>query len=346
MARDRKNYNFRIIVLSLIILFLITGDVYSFCIPKASLRPPLVFIKDKGDYVYTFPQEVFSEEEIYDLKDRGKNRARLENRNWYYERFSKKRQELLLDRIESLEPLIEYLRNYFREKYPGRKIVNISTYGSYLYGEEGYIPDDIDLSVVLEGVIFKYFDMKEPEFNIKELAQNLGIPINKLGINVYGEDVMTKGKYVDDTVIATVTHEKCTFQLLSIAYYRDVVIYGKDYRLMPDNKNNLMITAGILASQVFDRCYPKTLYKTETESTRLKRIISRIVDINLMLATIDPEIEKQMDFSYLFSMAKEIMEGKIRAKDVEVESSRALKLYQDTVKMFSNCPRLILGQSI
>ena len=146
---------------------------------------------------------------------------------------------------------------------------NILIYGSYIYGDFDYKPEDIDVGMIVKGSFFRYIidQIKLPIF----IRRQLILPVEKISIFIYGEENMARGIPIDDTVIAGVIHKKATLHELSVGYLRDIIIKGRDWNLIKNNERNILVTIG----NEIQNCYIRLLNKgkkREKLSIRLKKI--------------------------------------------------------------------------
>jgi len=174
---------------------------------------------------------------------------------------------------------------------------NILIYGSYIYGDFDYKPEDIDVGMIVKGSFFRYIidQIKLPIF----IRRQLILPVEKISIFIYGEENMARGIPIDDTVIAGVIHKQATLHELSVGYLRDIIIKGRDWNLIKNNERNILVTIG----NEIQNCYIRLLNKgkkREKLSIRLKKIACRMIEINLLLKYLNQNLK--LDFDYLFRL--------------------------------------------
>ncbi|MBU3954946.1 nucleotidyltransferase domain-containing protein, partial [bacterium] len=133
-----------------------------------------------------------------------------------------------------------------KKELPNNKPVTFYCYGSYLYGKNKSDIDDIDVGIMVKGSAFKYIIDK---ITIpSELRKRLPVPVKKLSLFIYGEDNMTKGIPIKDTIRAGLTHKETVKRELSVAYWRNCVVWGKDFVRIKGNEFNALIVVGRMIS--------------------------------------------------------------------------------------------------
>lgn len=268
-------------------------------------------ISDPGKYNFNFPLKVFSSRFIKNLKEPGEITPLLEKRNVFYYVFDQEKKDLLINRIISLNTAVEFLIKII-EKQIDNKIISLFAYGSYLYGFPGYRPDDIDIGVIVENTAFKYI------INKILIPQNLSNKLighpRKLNLFIYGEDNISKGVPIEDTVVAGIIHKETTRRELSVAYYRDVVLWGKDFCCFPENKKNILVHLGIMINGCYERIYGLSI-KKENEKTRFRKIGSRLGEVNAFLKFLDPLFDCNID--YFLSLPLKATDGMLTHKKMK-----------------------------
>jgi hypothetical protein len=279
---------------------------------------------DEG-YYFHFPLVVFSEKKVDFWKDSLKIKEALEGRNVFYTFFDKKRKEMLIKRLASLKPLGPFILDYIKKKFKKVIPISIFVYGSYLYGDFDYLPEDIDVGVVVKGSFFKYFinKIKIPIF----LRTKLVIPVEKISLFIYGEDNMKKGLPINDTIVAGLVHHETTLRELSVAYWRDVVIWGKDFNYLKDNERNILVTL----TRIINGCYLRLLnrgVKKEAKNLRFKRIVTRLTEVIVFLKFLYPQLK--VDKEYIFKLYREAVLGNVSYVKAKKFFDYTLILYQKT----------------
>jgi hypothetical protein len=214
-----------------------------------------------------------------------------------------------------------------KHEMPKATVISIFAYGSYLYGDIDYIPDDIDIGVIVKGNAFKYLIDKItiPPY----LRKKLIIPVKKISLFIYGADNMSEGIPIDDTIIAGITHRETTLRELSVAYWRDVVIWGKEFNYLENNKRNILVTL----ARMINGCYARLLNygnKREDDITRFKRIATRLVEVNVFLKFFYPELK--INLEHLLKLPSRAVSGDISYIEIRKLCDSTLFLYKQIMK--------------
>lgn len=286
----------------------------------ANQKIPL--IKDDG-YRFKFPLQVFAKKVDF-FGNVEKIKKILEGRNIFYSVFNEKRRKLLIVRINSLNYLVEFLLDRIKREMPRANIISIYAHGSYLYGDFNYPPDDIDIGSVVEGCAFKYIinGIKIPDF----LRRKLIAPVGKISLFIYGAENMSKGIPIDDTVIGGVIHKETTLRELSKAYWRSVVIWGRDFQYIENNERNILVNIARDLTGCYTRLFNYNNGK-EDNQTRFRKIANRLVEINLFLKLLDPTLRN--NWEYLFKLPLRAVNGDITYAEIKRLCDSTLSLYKE-----------------
>jgi len=279
-------------------------------------------IKDEG-YQFKFPLRVFSIKKVNLFKNVEKIKEILEGRNIFYSVFDGKRRKLLIKRIISLNYLLEFLLNRIKHEIPRANIVSVYAHGSYLYGDFNYPPDDIDIGAVVKGCAFKYIinGIKIPDF----LRQKLIASVGKISLFIYGEENMSKGIPIDDTVIGGVIHKETTLRELSKAYWRSVVIWGRDFRYIKNNERNILTNIARDLNGCYIRLFNYGNGK-EDDRTRFRKIANRLIEINLFLKLLYPTLKN--NWEYLFKLPLRAFKGELSYAEIKKLCDSTFLLYK------------------
>jgi predicted nucleotidyltransferase len=242
---------------------------------------------NKG-YQYEYPLFVFSDENICIDSERDIINN-LENRNPYYQVFDDNQNKLMIGRIfklkENINFIIESIVNE-NENFNIEDVVSIYVYGSYVYGYKSYIPDDIDLGIIVKGSEFLY--SIDNILVSEKLRNNLGTKAKYINYFVYGEDNMNLNFPVDDTVYAGVIHKDATKHEISVAYYRNIVLYGKDFRYLKGNLTNTYYALHQTLLKCNLRIDRYGDNNNESDKKCLKKIATRLYELNIFLSVFEP----------------------------------------------------------
>lgn len=280
------------------------------------------------NYAFRFPLQVFSSDVVNFFGDVKKIEESLKGRNIFYSIFDKKRRKLLIDRIDSLNFLPQFVLNYLKKEMPKVTPISIFIYGSYLYGDFEYLADDIDVGIVVKKCFFKYIidEIRTPFF----LEQELTLP-KKISLFIYGEDNMSKGIPIDDTIVAGLVHKETTLRELSVAYWRDIVIWGKDFNYIENNEKNILVTLARNIKGCYTRLWNFGNGK-EDDNIRFKKISTRIIEVNAFLKFLFPELK--IDFEYLFKLPSRAVQGDISYTEIRKLCDSTLSLYKQVIKKY------------
>lgn len=227
-------------------------------------------------YGFDYPALIFSENEVPSMEEEKSIENILKNRNPYYVLFPKRR-NLLIERIISLSRIIEFIRGKISEMVPNRHIVSIYTCGSYIYSSKFYIPNDIDIAIVVEGSMFEYL----PKIKIpRSIYRNLVMPVKYLSLNFYGRDNFERGILLGDEI-----SEKDIeiMREASIGYLRNVVIYGKDFLPIKYPSQNTYAAKFEMLVRCKLRLEGRGRYGEESDKERLEKLACRICSLNVFL---------------------------------------------------------------
>ena len=287
-------------------------------------------IKDEG-YYFDFPLSITGE--IVNFEGGvEKIKKYLEWRNIFYFSFNRRRKRLLIDRISSLSPLPEFVLDYMACEMPTKKIINIFVNGSYLYGDIGYVPGDIDVGTIVEGCAFDHIvdKIKIPS----QLHKKLAVPVENICLSIYGEENMSNGIPIEDTfydaTLPSVIHKETTLRELSVAYWRDVVIWGKDFNYLENNERNILVTLGRMIAD----CYTRLLYRDnrkKDKKTRFRKIVTRAIETNLFLKYLYPNL--QIDLDYLFKLPSKVLYENVPDDEMEKLCNSTLTAFKEVKKM-------------
>ncbi len=242
---------------------------------------------NKG-YQYEYPLFIFSNENIC-LDSEKDIIDNLKNRNPYYRVFDSNQNKLIIGRILKLKENINSVIESVMSKCPNfniEDIISIYVYGSYVYGYRDYAPDDIDLGIVIKGSEFSY--SLDNVLVSEELRSNLNIEAKYINYFVYGEDNMSLNFPVNDTVYAGVVHEDATKHEISVAYYRNIVLYGKDFCYLEDNFNNTYYALHQTLLKCKSRIDRYGSHNNESDEKCLKKITTRLYELNIFLSVFEP----------------------------------------------------------
>lgn len=262
----------------------------------------------KIGYHFHYPISVFTKDSVKLLGDKKAIEKILSNRNPYYIIFSKDRRDLLIERINSLEVIKEFIDMKIREVMPNVDVISVYVYGGYIYANKNYIPEDIDMGVVVEGNLFKYF----PKILIPPLlSRKLGVPVQYLSINFLGKENFEKGILVNKRVSYRDTEIK---REASIGYRRNVVIEGKDFIY---RKNNLY-NAYTSKVEMLIRCYLRInkwgRYGKESDEKRFNKLASRLYSLSVFLKFFNPNTSIDWEKASMLSVS--VQNKKLNYKEI------------------------------
>lgn len=285
----------------------------------------LPILKD-DHYEFNFPLEIFNDHNIK-VDDFEKINNILNGRNVYFSFLDNHNKKVIfINRLRSLILMRDFILNCAKKEMPNLDIVSLYVYGSYLYGDGDYYPDDIDIGVVVGGNAFKYvIDKIEIPVLVKNSAS---VYTNKLSLFFYGRDNMELGAPNNDTVVAGLVHKETTKRELSIAYWRNVVIWGKDFKYIPNNEKNALITLARMINGCRERLLKLSgdLKLKEDKETIMKKVINRLVEVNLFFNFFNPEI---------YINKKQLLSLPVRAAHNNLSFKEIKKLYKSTVDLYS-----------
>jgi len=255
----------------------------------------------------------------------------VKNRNIYYNIFDNKTKKLFIDRVNSLSNILNFLLDYIKQEIHSTQIVSIYVYGSYLYGNSDYIPNDIDIGVVVKGNIFKYIIDKIvlPSCLYKKLI----VPTKNISLFVYGEDNMVRGIPINDTVFAGLIHKQTIKRELSIAYWRNIVIWGTDFKYINNNEKNTFVTLARMINGCRERLLRYGHNNREDERTLFRKVATRLVEANVFMEFFSPG---------LLINWNELLKFPLRVTRSSVYYEEIKKLYEVTVSTYSKIEKNVI----
>lgn len=234
-------------------------------------------------YHFHYPATIFTENAINRLLDEQAIRKALYNRNPYYLVFSEEKKDLLVERVDSLKSVLEFINTKIIDILPQRDIVSIYACGSYIYANRNYIPEDIDIGVVVEGSTFQYFPKIPMPYSF---SNKLGIPVKYLSLNFYGRENLERGIPVGQRMSSKDIEMR---REAAVGYRRNVVIQGRDFM---SNGNDLH-NAYAAKVEMLIRCYLRLLgwgrYAKEADEERLQKLASRLYSLSVFLKFFNPK---------------------------------------------------------
>jgi len=283
----------------------------------------------KAKYDYEFPLEVISKNDFIEGPgNESKIKKSLAKRNLHYLLGDKRRKGLILKKINRLSFLEKFITNFLKDKYPDRKIINIFSYGSYLYGTENYLPEDIDLGAIVSGKEFDYVinDIKIPKNN-KLYGE---VETNKINFFIYGRKNLEKGHPEEDNFVEGVKHENAIKREITSSFYRNAVIKGWDFSKIENNQKNILVHAGTLLQSCYVRFYNKS-YKNESEKKRLVKISNRLLEAALFLVVVK---KIKIDLDALFYLPENVQKNKTSKQEVKSWCDNLFNLYLEISSNF------------
>lgn len=243
-------------------------------------------------YRYDFPLRAFSLRPIPSRKT-AQFFSKFLIRNPYYQQFTPADRRRFRERVRALSACLPYFRTIVRRLAPGHRIVSLYAYGSFLYGHADYHPNDIDIGVVTSGSCFKY-DLRRIQFPT-HIASALPVPIRQINIFIYGFDNLVNGTPIHDTVRGHTLHRDTVKRELSVGYWRNVVIQGKDFMRIKADLLNTWITMHNNLERV--RIRLNTWGKSGLESSEelLQKVASRLYEANVFAAIFHRTTTKHID---------------------------------------------------
>lgn len=266
-----------------------------------------------GEYYYTFPLSIFSKKNIKITEKREDIKKRLQDRNIYYNIFDKETRNTLIERVFYLKKLINFIVDFIKKEEPSRKILSIYSYGSYFYRNNNFIPEDIDIGVVLEGNIFKY--ILDKVFIPYSIHKKINLPTKKIRFFFYGKDNMSFGSPINDTVIAGVVHKETIKRELAISYWRNIVIWGKDFKYLENNKKNISVVIARMMNGCYERFRLYGKNNKEDKKTTLRKISVRLIEVNVFMKFFDPELS--VKWNVLSRMYQQINNGGVSFEKIK-----------------------------
>ncbi|MBM3208958.1 hypothetical protein FJZ40_01555 [Candidatus Shapirobacteria bacterium] len=301
---------------------------------KGKLPSPI----PEGQYRFHFPIPVFADQIVTPADSAEEIEQRLIDRNIYYQVFNRSEREELILRIKSLGAIREFLLRCIKKEI-GLPPLSVSVYGSYPYILHDYLPNDIDICVAFRGKGFQYnldqISIPSPE------RRQLRLPAKKVSFFFYGEKNLTEGLPADDTITVGVTHRNAIKDQLSVAYWRNIVIWGKDFNSINGNEKNALISM----AQLLNGCRQRLsnyINKRGSESKEIlfAKIVSRLIDINAFLNFFLPNRENKLE--ELFILPGQIQRKRTIPFEKIVELYRETCLIYNRTKKFINSPKINL----
>jgi len=252
-------------------------------------------------------------------------RKRLE-RYFYYQISSDKQKQDLISRVQDLSVVPEYVFEYFERHFPGRKIVNISIYGSVLYGDIEIPMSDVDLLVIVKGDALEYQSI--PLSNDFPEIPYLSSEINEVSFLIIGEDNLIEGVRSDGFIqVRRARLYNIIQNTLCLLPFIYATLYGRDFAETDYLQKNWKVRTINLIRQVEHKLNKLTDEKTDYERNQLKQALIRIHLANLLLVHLDPDTK--VDFEEIDRVKKDVVRG--IAWDESV-----LKLYRELLERIND----------
>lgn len=284
-----------------------------------------------NSYQFKFPLVALSDKKINFFGKQNKIEQYLIKRNVFYSVFDEKRKKILINRINSLNWLPNFVLAYLRREIPEVAPISIFVYGGYLYGDIASLIEDIDTGVIVKGSFFKYIINKIKI--LPNLSRRLPVPIRKISLFVYGEDNMNQGIPIDDTIVTGLVHRETTLRELSVGYWRDVVLWGKDFNYLKNNEKNILVTL----ARMIEGCYIRLFNcgnKKEDIKVRFKKITTRLIEVNVFLNFLYPKLLRQNQLQYFFKLPARAVQRKIPLNEIKTLCDLTLSRYKKVAKFY------------
>lgn len=281
-----------------------------------------MYRSNDSEYLYHYPLRVFSGKQVFQIT--AQYFSLIKKRNPYYRNYLRDELATVQKRIISLHKALPCLIEIIKKKSSNRKILSIYCYGSFLYSNPNYIPDDIDIGVIVEGSYFSYFldGISIPQTALKKT--NIGV--KKMQLFCYGFDNLCYGEPVEDTVKSSTIHTETVKRELSVAYWRNIVIYGMDFCKINNDKQNLYKTMNDNLKRVSFRIknYGHT---NESKQRCLEKIANRLYEATVFAKLIFPN--QQVD-------TRELSGIPVLAQRGEWSKEEALNWYNKTILLYNS----------
>lgn len=226
---------------------------------------------DETSFKIKFPVRVIDKNKKIIFSNR-KFRQDLIKRNMYYFLYSNKKNPFLTKRLGTYERISQKVIQLIKDKYPKKKILNISVFGSSLFSEN---PGDFDFLAIIEG---NEFSLIETEIN---LGQNKKQPV---GISIKGIDNFVYGIKDESSSIQEKFQNQIIFRTVSALSKRHLPIWGYD---LVDNKEmfeeNIYSQVSDLLNNTYELYYLKNYRKNPGNLERSRKILSRIYEASTYL---------------------------------------------------------------
>lgn len=299
-----KNICLMLLLLQLCGLFTIEGN------DVESLYETAVETKNKM-FVANWPFKFKSVDQLYDLnfsqvdpysqEEIERHYNRMLHAHFFGKEFSKEMVLRVRDFCEYVPSIITYIEGLSQKYHANISVQHISIYGSFLYNAVD--PDDVDLLIVVDSPTPIFDHIEIPAADIvgeKEAATLPKISFQILDYNTYISAQRSKKEITRAQNIAQ--------QQLAVAGSWYLTIFGFDLRydelakLKPRTKLNYLNKAFSTHRAAGSRLY-KEVYRTipmETERIRLRKVVSRLMITDFLLASLDASVEASPEIYHTF----------------------------------------------
>jgi protein-L-isoaspartate O-methyltransferase len=223
-----------------------------------SVQPPA-----PKEYQFHFPVDLFDPESSL-----AEIRKRL-SRTFLFKAAGREERRAMLDLAPRLGVLTPMIRAYFLHRRPQYEITQISVFGSYLTSPQ---PGDLDLTVLVKGNAFEFLDIDNPS---RIFNESLPKPVPRVHIVVFGEDNLIAGKPFKGSVPGGMDREVLLKTARAELYARDFVIWGKDYKRLLNESDNLLASVYTLLHSAYQRIQGSYV-RRENPEQRYSKAFSRL----------------------------------------------------------------------
>ncbi|MCU0680412.1 MAG: hypothetical protein MUF50_03880 [Planctomycetes bacterium] len=260
----------------------------------------------------------------YPIKIIGKKRPSfrsflISKKNPYITNISQKRLKQIKSRIEIIKKDIEWIIKIINRLAPNHKIVSIFSYGSFIFSPNGYKPNDIDIGVVVDGSFFKYKKILEIPKNFSKYK------IKTIDIFIYGRDNLENGTKINDIIRGGIIHKEVIKHETSIAYWRNVVIFGNSFIKSPNLLYNTYVFIKVNLNNIKQRLARYGKYPTENDKICLSKVANRLYELNIFLKMFN----KKSHYS-----KSEIDSWPILGKKNKISFCKLFSIYKNTLNKF------------
>jgi predicted nucleotidyltransferase len=197
--------------------------------------------------------------------------------NPYFLGITKQRLKVIKGRIKIVKNNIPWIKKLVNKITKDRKIVSIFIYGSFIFSPNDYKSSDIDIGIVVAGSFFRY----EKITNIPAALKKYNI--KTIDIFIYGRDNLEKGVKINDVIKGGIIHRDVIKHESSIAYWRNVVIYGQSFNKFPNLLYNTYIFLKVNLNNIQERLKRYGHYNKESDEYCLSKVSNRLYEMNIFL---------------------------------------------------------------